>query len=60
MNDPVQIKMTGEYNGQTKLNIDAVKDIKSSVDSKKVLAVKYNVSVRAIDSIKTGRTWKWL
>lgn len=48
----------GENNGSSKLKLSEVKDIKYGKLSRQEAAQKYSVSLRHIDSIRSGRRWK--
>ncbi len=50
---------SGELNGNSKLKLEEVKQIKQdNILSKKELAIKFNVSISTIDHIKRGISWK--
>lgn len=53
-------KVLGQDQSSTKLTDNSVLEIAKSKKSCSVLATQYGVSVSAIASIKTGKSWGWL
>ena len=55
-------KMSGENNGRSKLNLEAVKEIRIKYNtgkySQKKLAEKYNISISTINRIINNLLWK--
>ena len=50
----------GEKHYKSKLTEDAIYDIRESLSSASVLAIKYNVHKSIIFKIKSGKTWRHL
>lgn len=60
MNHAVENKISacGERNGRSKLTLEQVNEVKSSIESTDTLKTKYNVSKNTINRIKSGKGWK--
>lgn len=54
----LQIVRRGETHGNSKLTDKSVKDIRSSIDTTKLLAKKYGVSISLIQYVRQRKIWK--
>jgi hypothetical protein len=51
-------RYSGEQNGNSKLTKEAVGDIRSSAESRPVLAARYGVSLSLITAVRHRKVWR--